>query len=70
MRRLTVTLILLLVSSSLAVAQNRPVSVAPDSVRGQAAAQFQQEHGTDWQIAWHERAGTPAMLMNGTAGRF
>lgn len=67
MRRFALTLTLLLVSPSLAGAQNRPVSAPPDSARGQAAAQFQQEHGPDWQISWHKKTGTPATLMNGTA---
>jgi Zn-dependent metalloprotease len=67
MRRFTVTLILLLVSPLLALAQDRPVPQPPDSARQAAAAQFQQEHGPEWRIAWHEKAGTPATLMNGTA---
>ena len=67
MRRLTLTLTLLLVSASIALAQNRPVSTPPDAARGQAAAQFQQEHGPKWRIAWHERTGTPATLLGGTA---
>jgi Zn-dependent metalloprotease len=67
MRHLSSALILLLVSASLAGAQDRPVSVPPDSARGQAAAQFQQEHGPAWRVAWHEKAGTPATLTNGRA---
>ena len=67
MRHLSSALILLLVSASLAGAQDRPVSVPPDSARGQAAAQFQQEHGPAWRVAWHEKAGTPATLMGGRA---
>ncbi len=67
MRRLTLTLILLLVSSSFVCGQDLPVPHPPNSLRQQAAFQFQEEHGSDWQIAWHEKVGTPATLLGGTA---
>jgi len=67
MRHFTVTLVLLLVSASLAVAQERPVPQPPDSTRGQTAVQFRQEHGSDWEILWHARTKTPASLMGGSA---
>jgi len=44
----------------------RKISI-DESARGQAAAHFHREHGPDWQIAWHQRAETPATLRGGTA---
>lgn len=73
MRRATVILALLLVSSllfvTLATAQRGPSddAAAPDSVRQAAAAQFRADHGSDWRVRWHASAGVPATLMGGEA---
>ncbi len=47
--------------------QQGPPEAPPDSVRQAAAAQFQQEHGSAWQIQWSPRTGVPAALLGGTA---
>lgn len=71
MRRATVILTLLLVSSLLfvapSIAQQGPSddAAAPDSVRQAAAAQFRADHGTNWRVRWHASAGVPATLMGG-----